>query len=364
MRAEKFIASLLICTALASWQPVMADNPPQPLFTNPHVQIPPCTQEFLANTRHQTGPSLIYGSGAQAVLFARDILGTLQYTQQIVDPRTYKILGWSGNWQNAFNGGQSSLPNQVPIGGTMNSDPVAIARGTITIKSPAWYGNNTLTLTAGPAEVFYVGNDMAIWHVVQSDKDRWGAPRRLDGNRGDQPVAVPAMGQVTVAYNAATDQAQLFYTGIDGSIATYTQPPKNGAWNGTPAVLEPAGTASNNPAVQDAPNGRRYVAYATTGAQVGVFWMDQGGSAARSFPLVMGAPNNGTVTSNVKLVADRDGALDILYRYKDLTLWEIPGVQGAGTALVIAGAGHGVRLPIWVTATPAISPYATLQAEP
>ncbi len=326
MIGKKLIANLLIGGALLPWQVAMATDPP--LFTNPYAQVPPCTEELMANTKHQTGPSVVYGSSGQAILFARDSVGTLQYKQQIVDSRSGKVLGWNGSWQNAFNGGQSALPNQIPIGGTMNSDPVAIARGRINVPAPSWYGARSLTLTAGPADIFYVGNDTAIWHIRQSSDGSWNAPIRVDGRNGGQPVAIPAAGQVTVAYNAITDQAQLFYMGTGGSIMTYTQPPGNGTWSRDPFILKPAGTASNNPAVQDAPNGRRYVAYATPDNQIGVFWMDPGGMSARSIPQIMGAPHNGTVTSNVRLVLDHDGALDILYRYKDLSLWEIPGVSG------------------------------------
>ncbi len=336
----KFIAHILCAASIGAamlWSvPVSADPAPTPtptptgsIFTDPHTQIPPCIQEVLANTTHQTGPSVVYAPDGSLELFARDASGTLQFKRQVVDSNTGTIKGWRAYWENAFNAGNLILPNLVPFGGTMNSDPMPIARGTLTLPAPASLGSGKVVVNAGPADVFYIGNDQKIWHVEEFSDTSWGVPHPIDGTAGGTPTAVPAAGQVTVAYDSANDRAQLFYRASDGSIATYTQKTKNGFWDSQPTVLQPAGTATSNIAVMDAPDGHRYVAYRTADAQVGVFWMDPNGKAVGSTPQIMGAPHNGTVTSNIRLAKDpKTNAVDIFYRYKDLTLWEIPGMAG------------------------------------
>ncbi len=225
--------------------------------------------------QYQTGPSIAYNTNHGMMLFIRDVNGYLEYA-----PLTGTSSG-PADWKNLY--------------GSLNGDPVAISR------------------KGGNLDVFYIGLNEGIWHARQSS-GQWGGPFFIGGHAG---------GQVTVAYSAASDMAQLFYKGDDQSLMTITQPGNNGTW-GKPVAILPAQSVTSNIASIDV-GGNRYLFFrGMDGSLKGVALTP--GSTAASAPVTL--TKTWAVTSNISPVQDASG-ITLFYRGPDSALWEVPSAAGS-----------------------------------
>ncbi len=275
--ARLALTSLLGCISISS----NAGNPP--FVINPCLEKDAGTPgncpsvEPLGMALYQTGPSITYNADHSMSLFVRDGNAYLALASQM----RAGAAPWQ--WQNLLYGG-------------LNSDPVVISRN------------------GGDLDAFYIGLNEAVWHIRQSN-GQWGNHTIIGGGAG---------GQVTVAYTAASDTAQLFYKGDDQSLMTIIE--KSGTWSKPSAILPPQSVTSNIASL-DVAAGNRYLFFRGIDGSLKIVSLTPGSSAA-SPPFTLTKP--WAVTGNITPMFDASGNIIVFYRGPDSALWDVSSTGSTG----------------------------------
>ncbi len=281
--AEKWMQAFIVCPVLAALLLSIGISVSAKSDSNNPFAVSPCSDVYtstpgncpymepLAGAVYQTGPSIAYDAGHGMNLFVRDSNAYLEYASQSAPGAT--------SWN----------PSLQLMWGNLNSDPVIITR------------------KEGNFDVFYIGLDEALWEDKQSG-GKWSGHLSIGGAAG---------GQVTTAYDPATDKVQLLYKGDDQSLMTITE---NGSKWSKPACILPAGSITSNIAYIDS-GGRRYLFYRAMDGSLKSVTIAPGFTAANA-PVTLTRPQ--AVTSNIAPALDARGNIITFYRGPDYVLWEVP----------------------------------------